>query len=163
MSEVEVLIISSYSRHLELFPKPQGLLETSSSKDLKPARHKIMSYVSLILAATRREHLGACYLSIGINYNFSVLKIVGMRESTVAVLCLTILDLCIGLWFYPALVMRVPMFSKNELLSPSGGCRARDLPTKATRHVHKQLLEVDELNCQQLNLLSWSTQRHSRR
>ena len=101
---VEVLIISSYSRHLGLFPKPQGLLETSSSKDLKPARHETMSYVSL---AATREHLGACYLSIGINYNFSVPKIVGMRESAVAVLCLTILDLCVGLWFYPALAICV--------------------------------------------------------
>jgi hypothetical protein len=35
---------------------------------------------------------------------------------------------------FPALVMHVPMYSNNELLSPSCGCRARDLPTKATRY-----------------------------
>ena len=33
---VEVLSISSFSRHLELFPSPQVHLETHSSKDPKP-------------------------------------------------------------------------------------------------------------------------------
>jgi cleavage and polyadenylation specificity factor subunit 2 len=36
VSEVEVLIISSYSRHLEFFPNPQALLETCSSSSKDP-------------------------------------------------------------------------------------------------------------------------------
>jgi hypothetical protein len=37
------------------------------------------------------------------------------------------------------------MFFKSKLKSPFGGCRPRDLPTKATRRVrNQQLLEADE-------------------
>lgn len=40
-------------------------------------------------------------------------------------------DLRVGLRFYPAFVMCMLIFSKAKLKSSSGGCRTRDISTKA--------------------------------
>jgi Cft2 family RNA processing exonuclease len=95
-------------KHLEFFPNPEMLLETYSRKTpnsslrflhhSRTARHdrylrisqlfQIMSSFSLAVAS--KEHLGASYLSVGIN--LSVPRISGIRASSAAVLCLTVLS-----------------------------------------------------------------------
>ena len=144
VSEVEVLIISSYSRHLELFPNPQVLLETYSSKDLKlilavpgsfsygPSRWPFADFAAVPDKCDpshwpwrRRNTFGhtLCCLIV-VNKSQRVEKKWNKDKLGSSVVLDGSLDLRVGLLFYPAFVIQMLIVSKAELKSPSGGCVA---------------------------------------
>jgi hypothetical protein len=146
--EVEVLIISSFSRHLEFFPNPQVLLETYSSKDPKlilavpasfshgPSRSLFADFAAVpdnVILLTGRGEEGTLGRILFERWNKSQRTEDKWDKGKLgsSVMLDGSLDLRVGLRFYSAFVMCMLIFSKAKLKSPSGGCRTRDLSTKA--------------------------------
>lgn len=68
-------------------------------------------------AVARKEYWGGCNLSVGINLNVSKMSAIRRKQGSGVMLDAldgSSQDLCVGLRFYPALIMRVLMLSKAK-------------------------------------------------
>jgi cleavage and polyadenylation specificity factor subunit 2 len=126
--EVEVLMISSFSRHLEFFPNPQMLPETYSSKDPKPilavpasfshgpSRSLFAGIAAVpdnVILLTFRGEEGTLGQMLFERWNKSRRAEDKWDKGKLgsSVMLDGSLDLCVGLRFYLALFMRALMLS----------------------------------------------------
>ena len=155
MSEVEALAIHLYSRHdFSLTHKcswrnsskdPKLILAVPTSFSHGQSRSSFADFAAVpdnVILLTGRGGEGTLGRMLFEHWNLNIgvylsvpPRITGIRANSAAVD--GSLDICVDLRFYPALVMRVLIFSKAKLKSTSGGCRARDPPTKATSHTRE--------------------------
>ena len=143
-----------FPRHLEFFPNPQVLLETYSSKDPKlilavpasfshgPSRSLFADFATVpdnVILLTGRGEEGTLGRVLFDRWNKSQRAEDKWDKGKLgsSVMLDGSLDLCVGLRFYPAFYYVYADGLAAKLKSSFGGCRARNLSTKATTYARE--------------------------